>query len=249
MNKFVMPWNRNKETTSAICVAVEDVSPVQKSLNYGSLFSHGLPMELLFKQVLQPYANIPSVYKPVKAICDNVPQAELKIFNLNEEEVTDERLSMLIKRPNTKQSFNDFLQEWTGNYSLYGEGFIKKIIGVAQMAGIANLPANLKNLDPTKVKEIVDQATQELVGWRYGTMEIKLEEVLHTKDFNPYNLYRGLSPLKPIQDELIMDEATVRFNNAFFKNNASLGLILGTDQALTKEQRDALRAVIEARGR
>ena len=73
-----------------ISVEVTDVSSVKKSVNYGDIFSHGLPMSLFFNQVTKPYESIASVYKAVKALCDNVPQAKLIIYDKNtNEEVED----------------------------------------------------------------------------------------------------------------------------------------------------------------
>ena len=225
-----------------------EIIPVQKSISYGELFSHGLPMEMGLKNVVRPYENIASVYKSIKALCDNVPQAKIQIYNkATEEEADDPRLRLLIDSPNTRQSQSDFIQEWVGFYALYGEGFIKKLLSIGQVTGNANLPGALINLDPSKVKEQVDYSTGLLSGWRIGTMTMKPEELIHTKDFNPYNPFRGMSPLKPIDDEVEIDQASLTFNNAFFKNNATPGLILSTPDNLSKDQREQLKAAIEAK--
>jgi HK97 family phage portal protein len=221
----------------------------KKTISYGELFSHGLPMELFFNQVTKPYENVATVYKAIKALCDNVPQARLVVYNKDtNEEVDDETLKLLFENPNPYQSQSDFIQEWVGFYALYGEGFIKKVLSLGQVAGIANgLPAQLINLDPSKMKEIVDVTIGQVKEWRYGTLIVSLEGLVHTKDFNPYNRFRGLSPLKPIMDEMEIDQSSLTFNNAFFKNNASAGLILGTDSALSEDQKKQLRASLEAK--
>jgi HK97 family phage portal protein len=203
-------------------------------------------MELFFKQVTRPYENIAAVYKSIKALCDNVPQAKLAIYNkVTEEEVEDARLNLLLDNPNPRQSQSDFIQEWVGFYALYGEGFIKKVTSLGQATGIMGLPAQLFNLDPSKVKEKVDYAINALIGWVIGTMVLKPEEVIHVKDFNPYNPWRGMSPLKPISDEMEIDQASLTFNNAFFKNFAQAGLILSTEGNLSAEQREQLKKALE----
>ena len=225
-------------------------APVQKGINYGDVFAHGLPMDLFWKQVVRPYESIATVYKAVKALCDNVPQAKIVIYNkATNEEIDDVPLRTLLENPNPRQTQSDFLQEWVGYYALTGEGFIKKVRSLGQVAGIMrSLPAELVNLDPSKMKESMDFNTLQLTGWKYGTtLLLTLEEIIHTKDFNPYNPNRGMSPLKPIADEMEIDQASLTFNNSFFKNNATAGMILSTEGNLTQDQRDALRKSLEAR--
>jgi HK97 family phage portal protein len=223
--------------------------PVEKTISYNEMFAHGLPMEKFFNQVTKPYENIATVYKAIKALCDNVPQAKLMFYDKNtDEEVEDETLKLLFENPNAQQSQSDFIQEWVGYYALYGEGFIKKVQSIGQVAGISNsLPAQLFNLDPSKMKEVVDVTIGQIKEWRYWTMILTPEELIHTKDFNPYNRWRGLSPLKPIADEMEIDQSSLTFNNAFFKNNASAGLILGTEGNLTDDQRKALKLALDSK--
>jgi HK97 family phage portal protein len=222
-------------------------APVQKTVSYGEIFGHGISMDKFFNQVIKPYESIATVYKAVKALCDNVPQAKLNIYNkATDEETDDPTLRALIENPNPTQSQSDFIQEWVGYYALYGEGFIKMVLSLGQVAGIARgLPAQLYNLDPSKIKEVLD--SYMLKEWRYGTTIYQLQELIHTKDFNPYNRYRGMSPLKPIADEMEIDQASLTFNSAFFKNNANAGLILSTDDQLGKDQREALIKTLKAK--
>lgn len=240
---------RPDRTERAISVTVEDVSSVKKTISYNEIFSHGLPMNLFFNQVTRPYENIATVYKAIKALCDNVPQARLIIIDKNtDEEVDDPVLKQLFDNPNPQQSQSDFIQEWVGYYALYGEGFVKKMRSIGQLAGIASgLPAQLYNLDPSKIKELIDISIGQVKEWRFGTTIFTPEEIMHTKDFNPYNRFRGLSPLKPISDEMEIDQASLTFNNAFFKNNATAGLILSTDNQLGQDQKEALRKMLETR--
>jgi HK97 family phage portal protein len=239
---------KERITERAISVEVTDISPERKTLSYDKVFLEGYPMNMFFKQVTRPYENIASVYKAIKALCDNVPQAKLEIFNkVTEEEVDDPVLEQLLKNPNPRQSQSDFIQEWVGYYALNGEGFIKKLLSVGQVVGTTKLPAQIINLDPSKIKEVIDYSIGQLTGWRFGTMVMTPEEIIHTKDFNPYNAFRGLSPLKPISDEIEIDESTLKFNNAFFRNNATTGLILGTDNNLGEDQRKQLKEALRTR--
>jgi HK97 family phage portal protein len=229
--------------------AISDMM-IQKGYTYDKLFTTGHMMEMITGTYVQkPYETIATVYKCVKAICDNVPQAELGIYNKSKKEKTDDqKLRAMLEHPNPDQTFHDFVQEWAGFYALNGEGFIHMTKSIGQVAGTGyGLPAELRNLNPQYMKEIVDWGTNKLVGWKYsipnqgGQQTFTVDEILHTKDFNPYNQFRGTSPLKPIMDELEIDQATLIFNKAFFKNDATPGFALSTEQNLTEEQRNRIQ--------
>jgi HK97 family phage portal protein len=217
----------------------EDIE--QKSSTWGKLFETGQNMGLFGGNlVTAPYKEIASVYKSVKAIADNIAQAQIIFVNKKGEEIDDPKLVERFARPNTGQSFNDFIQEWAGFYSLYGEAFVHFMaMTVGENAG-TQLPA-LVNLNPKAMQETVINGV--ISKWRYSgqpPIEFIPEEIVHTKDFNPYNSFRGLSPLAPISDEIEIDQAIMTFNNAFFKNDAMLHVILATEKNLTEDQRNRI---------
>lgn len=199
--------------------------------------------KLFGNKVLQPYAQIPTIYKAVKAISDNVPQAEL-IFKdwSSEEEVYPKDLMQLFSNPNPLMDGVTFLQYVVGFYALYGEAFIIKSPSIGQVANTGRkLPAELWTFCPTKFQEIRNKQTGEMLGWRYGQQEFPLDQVIHLKDFNPYSDIRGLDPTKPITQIIDIDWMSLVYNKAFFENNATIGFMLSTEQELTREQRTRLR--------
>jgi HK97 family phage portal protein len=206
---------------------------------WGRLFATGQNM-LLFDEgrVVFPYKTVATVYKSVKAIADNFCQADFGIF-ADKKPVEDIPLTEKFEHPNSKQSHNDFLQEWCGFYALYGEAFIRKLRRTVGQAAGTQLP-DLVNLNPMHMREILQG--DELVGWKYKNMQFSLEEIIHTKDFNPYNPHRGMPPLMPIDQELEMDNSSMTFNKMFFRNDATPHFILSTDKNLTDEQRTRLQA-------
>lgn len=228
----------------------KEVEAFKKSFTYDKLFTTGHLLDVINStRVTNPYETISTVYKSIKAICDNVPQADPAFFNeATGAEAADPKLMALLKKPNPRQNFVDFFQEWSGFYELHGETFILKTQSFGQAVGISGLPSQLDNLNPGKMVEIVDKPTDTLLGWRYHDgRQFTPQEILHTKDFNPYNKWRGLSPCKPIWDELQIDQATVDFNLAFFKNDGTPGFALSTDQGLTEDQRKRIEEWWEKR--
>lgn len=225
----------------------KEVQAFKKSFTYDKLFTTGMMMSQITGggSVSNPYATVASVYKSIKAIADNVPQADPQIYDANRAKVNDKSLMTLIKKPNPRQNFVDFLQEWTGFYALNGEAFILKTKSFGQAIGTGyNLPAELINLNPADMQEIIDQNTQNLVAWKNTKtqQEYAPEDIIHKKDFNPYNKWRGLKPIQPILDEMQIDQATLEFNLAFFKNDATPGFALATDQTLSEDQLKQIEA-------
>lgn len=213
---------------------------VGKSGTWGKLWATAQEWKLFENTVTQPYVQVASVYKAVKAIADNVPQAELQFKDYeNEKEVFPEDLVRLLDKPNPLMSGSDFLQAIVGFYALYGECFIIKQASIGQLTGASKLPAELWTFNPSKFTEIVENG--ELKGWCYERREFKREEVIHLKDFHPHKTWRGLAPTNPIAKQIDLDWASLIYNKAFFDNDATPGFMLATDKSLTDEQRKRLQ--------
>lgn len=214
------------------------------STGFGRLFEL-VRESLVFRgKITKAYEQSSAVYKAVTAIADNVPQAELALYQEKSEiEVTDKHddIMTLLHHPNTFQSGHDFFQEVAGFYALNGEAFIIKETSIGQQAGSSKLPASLCAYDPKEFEEILDKPTGKLVAWKYKGQRYELTEVIHIKGFNPYNKYRGQSPLKAIDGEIQIDFQSLCYNQKFFENDATPGLMLTTDKSLTQDQRDRLK--------
>ncbi|HNV61399.1 MAG TPA: phage portal protein [Candidatus Cloacimonas acidaminovorans] len=193
----------------------------------------------------KPYATVSSVYKPVKAICDNASQSVPAFYDKKTgKELTSgdsvSELKALFENPNDRQSFSDFIQEWVGFYCLYGEGFIHKIQSIGNVTGRISIPLGLEVFNPEYMKEQVDNLTKRIAFWRYIDSQFSVDEIIHTKDFNPYNFYRGQKPLSAILDEIAIDEKSLEYNLNFFLNDATPNAILSSEKNLTEEQKKRL---------
>jgi len=218
---------------------------VRKS--WAKLWAMAQEWRLFGKSVVKPYEQVSNVYKAVKAIADNVPQAELIFKDYEtEKEIYPEELIALFERPNPLMSYADFLQALSVFYALYGEAFIIKVQSVGQVIGTRKLPAELWTFNPTKFME-VKNTQGELIGWRYKMQVFSKDEVIHVKDPNPYNEFRGLAPTKPLKEILDIDWLSLVYNKAFFDNDATPGFVLSTDKTLTQQQFERLQKWWEKR--
>lgn len=213
-----------------------DLEMVKKSSSWERMFGSGSEWRIAGEKASKPYEQISSVYKAVKAIADNVPQADLKFRNRKtKEEIDDDDVVKLFDNPNPYMSESDFIQAWVGFACLYGEAMVvKEIETIGQETG-RKLPKELWVFNPKDFQEIV--SGRAITGWRYTKEQVifKPNQVVFIKDFNPYNMYRGLDPKKPIEKIIDIDWQSLIYNQSFFENDAMPGFVLGTEEELGED--------------
>lgn len=124
---------------------------------------------------------------------------------------------------------------------IYGESFwLIEGVKVNPATGTAGRPFRARRLHPMYMDARI--LSGEVVGWRYGPIfesddEIKydLNEVIQFKVEDPDSDIYGLSILESLQRTVATDLHAMRFNEKFFENSASSGLILSMKGA-TKEE-------------
>jgi HK97 family phage portal protein len=220
----------------------------KESSEWAKLFQLGQEFKMFGDKPTNPYSQIPSVYKAIKAIADNVPQADLKFYDKkSDKEITDDPITVLFDNPNPLMTESDFMQSWIGFNCLYGESIIVMVKSLGQIAGTKNLPAQLWPFNPKKFTEVTQDLN--LTGWRHdGTGQLfSPDEIMFMKDFNPQSLFRGLAPTEPIDMIIDIDWNTLIYNKIFFQNDATPGLVLSTKDKLNKEIVERLRSQWEER--
>ena len=227
---------------------------VGKSSTWERAFLTGRNMNDIIagSNVVNPYSQVSSVYKAIKALADNVPQAPLRVYRVSDDEIDDKspkakEIKSLFDKPNALMTGSDFMQYLVGFYALFGEAFIVKDFGevatVAEIKGM-KLPEALWTFKPSTFTEQVKDGV--LVGWkRSGNVEYDTTEVVMLRDFNPSSLIRGLAPTDPILKNIDIDYKSLIYNSAFFENFAKLGTVLTTDNNLTDAQWKRITAYVD----
>lgn len=88
-------------------------------------------------------------------------------------------------------------------------------------------PKEIYLLHPSKTKVVIDKATGEVVGYKYKQNSVgegiflEADEVLHHKNFNPNNPYRGLGTLQAGLTYAETEQFSSSFTRNFFKNNGT----------------------------
>jgi HK97 family phage portal protein len=151
----------------------------------------------------------------------------------------------LFRRPNPSLSRYDLWKETAAWWFIEGEAFWW--FGSDYSGG---LPREIFILDPRRMRH-----EGELRGLDFGTrnkprkwfyhvgaelVPILADEIIHFRDWNPWNSIRGVNPLLSLALELEQDFFANRANTSLLKNNAIPQGILKTEQTLRPEEADQL---------
>jgi len=169
----------------------------------------------------------------------------------------------LFKRPHPLQdrfAFWELTAAWLG---LRGEVFIVALGSAGEVVPISGMVngrgsrriKSLLILSADRMREIVTQS--RIDGWHYSGssqdvmagMNLLPEEVLHIKRPNPFNPWRGMSPLSVAMLAAQTDYASAQFQKGLMLNNADTGVIITTEQVLSSEQIEQIKGALRERKR
>jgi HK97 family phage portal protein len=186
----------------------------------------------------------------VSILIRNIARAQF-ILTREGNEISAGPLFELFRRPNEGMSRYDLWKETAAWWHLEGEAcdlWSLRWFGPEYSAGI---PKAIYILDPRRMRNEeslfpgIDRFfTHKNRRWFYQTdteiIPILGDELIHFKDWNPWNSARGVSPLAALALELEQDYYANTANSQLLKNNAIPQGILKTDQSIRPEEADAL---------
>ncbi|GHV65145.1 hypothetical protein AGMMS49587_18910 [Spirochaetia bacterium] len=183
----------------------------------------------------------------------NVARATF-ILERSGEEVKAGPLYELFRRPNKDLSRYDLFKETTAWIELEGEAFWW--FGPDYGGGI---PDELYILNPRHVRNeggmfggMNRGAIIEKPGrWFYQSatelVPILSDEIIHFKEWNPWNPVRGINPLVALGLELEQDYYANKANSRLLKNDITPLGVLSTDQTIRPEEADAIEKKWESK--
>jgi HK97 family phage portal protein len=181
----------------------------------------------------------------VNILTRNIARADFTIKR-GGNDVTSGPLYHLFRRPNASLSRYDLWKETAAWWHLEGEAFWW--FGPDYAGG---LPAEIYLLNPRKLASeeeglgaLRDNFKNNTRRWFYQTgtelIPILSDELIHFRDWNPWNPARGVNPLVSLALELEQDYYANKANSQLLKNNAVPQGVLKTDQTLRPEEADQL---------
>jgi len=219
----------NSEENTRISLTIED--------DFINLYSEHPFVNAYF---LNSWVNI-----AVNILIRNIARADFTVKKEGED-ITNGQVFELFRKPNYSLSRYDLWKETAAWWHLEGEAFWW--FGPDYSGGI---PKEIFIIDPRKMRHEgelsggFDFSSRHIPRrWFYhcGTELIPIfsDEIIHFRDFNPYNPVRGINPLLPLALELEQDYYANKANSQLLKNNAIPQGILKTEQTLRPEEADQL---------
>ena len=181
----------------------------------------------------------------VNILIRNIARADFSIRK-GGEDLEHGTIYDLFRKPNSTLSRYDLWKETAAWWFLEGEAFWW--FGHNYSGGI---PKEIFILDPRKMRhegeyrgEIDFEFKHKTRRWFYlsGIEQIPIlsDEIIHFREWNPWNPVRGVNPLVSLALELEQDYFANRANSQLLKNNAIPQGILKTEQTLRPEEADQL---------
>jgi len=181
----------------------------------------------------------------INILIRNLARADY-VLECGGEELKTGPLYELFHRPNKNLSRFDLWKETAAWWHLEGEAFWW--FGPDYSGG---LPKEIFILNPRRLQSeltgeggVYDDLMNGGRRWFYqcGHEQIPIfsDELIHFKDWNPWNPLRGVNPLVSLSLELDQDYYANKANSTLLKNNAIPQGLLKTDQTLRPEEADAI---------
>jgi HK97 family phage portal protein len=181
----------------------------------------------------------------VNILIRNIARADF-VIEKEGVEIKSGSLFNLFHRPNEYLSRYDLWKETAAWWFIEGEAFWW--FGSEYSGG---LPTQLRILNPRKLMlegEGMELRSSESFRnkrrWFYNTgaelAPILSDELIHFREWNPWNPLRGVNPLVSLSMEIEQDYYANKGNSTLLKNNAIPQGLLKTDQTLRPEEADQL---------
>ncbi len=183
----------------------------------------------------------------VSMIRETVSSIELEMYQIKNldgevEEIYDDPVLSLIKRPNTRQTQKEFWKLAIAYYLLAGETF-----WYLERPGENSIPTSLVNLRPDYVQIIFNIDRTEIVAYEYHQINgeiLKLppQDVLHIKNIDPTNPARGIGVVRPATSRIITEQEASKYQANAFKTQGKPDIAVMTEaDPLTEEDSEQAR--------
>jgi len=186
------------------------------------------------------------VYGCVKARSNDVATIKLHLFKVKSrekretEEVFDHDVLSLLHSVNPFMTFRDLVFNTQANKDLAGEAF---------WLLVRNAQNNIIGIWPLRPDWIVVKTDSKefIKGYEYRVPSGKpipfdIDDIIHFKNFNPLDPYRGLSIIKAAAATIDTETFSEEYNRKFFENEALPTSILSTEQKLSDQQMARMKA-------
>ena len=203
------------------------------------------------------YQQVVWVYRAINALAEqvsNIPFRFSRTTAAGEQLITTGPLVDFYRRPHAQLNRFQYWELRVIWLMLRGECFRVPVFGEGRK-GRGGLKS-VVILDPSRFQHIVKD--HRLIGWRYTGLGAQAplasqvflpEEVWFEKLPNPFDFWRGLSPLAAAATAAGTEYAASLHMKGIMDNNGEAGTVLRTSEQLDPEQREQILAALRERKR
>jgi len=186
---------------------------------------------------LEEYLDDPIIYASVWTIATSAGLVRPRLFTQSGEEITDHPVLRLLNSPNPEQSYFDFIEATFIYLELAGEVYWEK------SRGKLNLPTELWVLRPDRIRYRFSESKLQVYIYRVGNEEIVFDpaDIVKVTYFNPTDDWRGLSPIRPLVDNIIDTSYAEKMRRRTFKRYGVAEGFLSTEQVINEAEMRRIR--------
>ena len=175
----------------------------------------------------------------------------LKVYDRNDQDrpEADNDYFRLLRRPNPRMSPVTYWLWVSSMFDIYGEAIVVKVRDSSrQVRELWPLHPALVDVEERDGRRWYVRRDRDGLRWSE-------DDVIHHRTFNPLSTFRGFSPLEPLRQTLLNEDAARRATAAFWRNGARPGFALSHPGVLSdgagrrlKAQFDAISAGVDNTG-
>lgn len=186
------------------------------------------------KTVTDSYLQHAWVSICIDLIMRNVGRCEYEITK-HGKPASDSKIANLFESPNKELSLYDLWKQTAAWWSLEGEAFW--YFGKDYSYGI---PSEIYIVNPRCMSHVVENG--RVTRWVYSGDEDYMpftmlsDEIVHFKQWNPWNRWRGICPLVSVATEIEQDILASRSNTVLLKEGGIPKGLLKTDQIIREDE-------------
>ena len=164
----------------------------------------------------------PQIRTVVSFLARNIAQLGIHVFrrvsDVDRERDADHPLARLLSQPNPTTTRYRWIEALVSDLALYDNAVLAKITTARQ-------PRALLRLDPRSVTPIGDNpygADYYRVSGNLGTKDLRADQVVHFRGYNPTDIRWGASPIETLRRILYEEHQAVRYREQLWRNGARM---------------------------
>lgn len=199
---------------------------------------------------MRQYGKSLYVFAAINKIALKTSAIDFQLYRItskegDSEEILDSEILDLVMRFNPFQTRTEFLKMAWINKKLTGEAIWLKVRNKeGKVIELWNLRPDLMTVVTDPQKFIKAYELQKADG---GKETFDPADIIHFREPNPLNPWRGMSPLAPAQHRIETEQLANKYQRNFFGNNARPDALLLSEETLDSEQRDQMTEAWEDR--